>query len=162
MFAACKTFLELTFLSVEEQKSLGHLLFVNNSRWFLAFEKCVERTLNSYYWCVPSFVFAKISRLRLFRKTSRVLLEYHIYSENGRGKASLRELSFIRSLTFCVIDVRPIIAENWCVINEFCKRGRDEKMIFWYYSPQRKCQTKFLQFLWQKGLSLNILPVKIS
>ena len=29
----------------------------------------------------PGFVVAKISRLRLFRKTLRVLLKYHIYSE---------------------------------------------------------------------------------
>ena len=34
------------------------------------------------------FVVAKISQLRSFRKTLKVLLECQIYSENGRGKES--------------------------------------------------------------------------
>ena len=53
--------------------------------WFL---KNVLKEL-SCCWCSRAgFIVAKISRLRLFRKTLRVLLEYHIYSENGRRKGS--------------------------------------------------------------------------
>ena len=85
VFAAWKTFLELTFLSIEEQMSLYHLLFENNSRWFLAIETCVERTV---MLLVCSRGLSLERWLRLFRKTLSVLLEYHIYSENGRGRES--------------------------------------------------------------------------
>ena len=103
-------------------------------------------------WCVPGICRCKDFTAETIPKNIKGFTRISYLFWKCSRERKLGELSSIRCLTFCVIDGRPIIAENWCVINEFCNRGRDEKMIFWYYSPQRKCQTKFLQFLWQKGL----------
>ena len=132
--------------------SLCHLLFENNPRWLLAFEKCFERTF-------MLLVFpGRICRCKDFTaetipKNTKGLTRISYLFWKWSTERKLRELSSIRSLTFCVIDGRPIIAGNWCVINEFCNRGRDEKMIFWYYSPLKESvRTNFCKFFVKKDL----------
>ena len=87
VFAAWKTFLELTFLSVEEQMSLYHLLFVNNSRWFLAFEKCVERTFMLLV-CSRDLSLQRFTAETSPKKIKGLNRISYLFWINGRGKGS--------------------------------------------------------------------------
>ena len=90
----------------------------------------------------PGFVVAKISRLRLFRKTlikgfTRILYLFWKWSKENK----LRELLSIRCLT-CVI---PMVSQSlqktgalFILIKEFCNRGRDRKWSFDTIFPSKK------------------------
>ena len=106
-------------------------------------------------WCVPGICRCKDFTAETIPKNIKGLTRISYLFLKWSTERKLRELSSIRCLTFCAIDGRPIIAENWCVINEFCNRGRDEKIgSFDTILPSKKVPDKISANSLAKGSSI--------